>query len=189
MHTLWVEGGSRYGFSSHSGEPHFPLPPFQCPSLPLRRVKSQGYFPLPNSVQSSFPPPNSVQVLEEDRCGLFCSQRSPKKATLLCLSPNSVKQELILNLMSLTQLELGTGEKGGNPSTPLSPQITQCPLSSRTSMAACVDLSLLATMGCTGIRRELYSSPATPLQSSLHQKVILIQLGPLPFRSTWQLTR
>lgn len=86
---------------------------------------------------------------------LFCSQRSPKKAALVCLSPNSVKQELILNLISLTQLELGIGEKGGNPSILLSPQITQCTLSSRTSMAACVDLSLLATMGCAGRRRKL----------------------------------
>lgn len=154
----------------------------------MLRVKVTFLSPEVCSLASCLPTV-TVKVLQEAKWGLLCSQRSPKKATLVCLSPNSVKQELILNLIPLTQLELGIGEKGGNPFTLLSPQITQCPLSSRTSMASCVDLSLLATLGCTGIRRKLYSSPATPLQGSLHPKVILIQLGPLPFRSTQKLTR
>lgn len=110
-------------------------------------------------VQLALSHQSTTNIVQEDGWRTLKFSRSikkkKKKATSVYFSPNSVKQEVHPPIKFLwCSLRLESARRWQLFHYALS-QMRQWPLSSRTSMAASAhaDLSLLATVGCTGIIR------------------------------------
>lgn len=151
--------------------PVFHCHPSSASSCTSEIVKVTLICPLLWSLAPGLPAV-TIKVLQKDRWEtLLFSEITKKGYFSLSFSQLCQARSSCLNLISLTQFELGVNKKGGNSFTMLSPQIRQCPLAVEPASLPvwiCLYLQPWVAQGSVstrnyGIKGKLYSFPATPL--------------------------